>query len=108
MQSQIEALDFNLTSLSASSSGGEGWVDWRAELRLGGTNVSTDTGDGTIDPSVVPCSHDQRCSAEAAARVNSSPIHYLRATLPCGQRSSGEDPCCATWHAGERRARAWG
>ena len=59
MQSQIEALDFNLTSLSASSSGGEGWVDWRAELRLGGTNVSTDTGDGTIDPSVVPCSHDQ-------------------------------------------------
>ena len=25
-------------------------------------------------------------------------------TLPCGQRPNREDPCGATWHAGERRA----
>jgi hypothetical protein len=52
-------LDFDLTSLSAISSGGEGWVDWNATRVLGGPSASTDAGvgeyagDGTIDPSIL-------------------------------------------------------
>ncbi|KAN0136382.1 hypothetical protein V8E53_005750, partial [Lactarius tabidus] len=52
-------LDFDLTSLSGISSGGEGWADWNATGVLGGPSVSTDAavgkyaGDGTIDPSIL-------------------------------------------------------
>jgi hypothetical protein len=51
-------LNFDL-SLSAISSGGEGWVDWNAAHGLGGQRVSTEAGvgkyagDGSIDPSVL-------------------------------------------------------
>ena len=52
-------LDFDLTSLSASATSDDGWVDWRARHVFGRTSVGTDTasgeyaGDGTIDPSVL-------------------------------------------------------
>ena len=80
-------LDFDLTSLTslnASVSGGEGWVDWQAQHGHGGTSVSPDTGvgeyagDGTIDPSVLggggisPSKVDDYSSSPAGRRVDLS------------------------------------
>jgi hypothetical protein len=39
-------LDFDLTSLSAISSGGERWADWDASHGLGGVGVTTEAGVG--------------------------------------------------------------
>ncbi|KAN0136406.1 hypothetical protein V8E53_005774, partial [Lactarius tabidus] len=74
-------LDFNLTSLSAISSGGEGWADWNPTGVLGGPSISTDAavgeyaGDGTIDPSILggaglsPAKVDDYSSSPIGRRV---------------------------------------
>ena len=77
--------DLDLTSLSASASGGEGWIDWNAGHVLGGTSASADAGvgeyagDGTIDPSVLgggggisPSKVDEYSSSPAGRRVEHS------------------------------------
>jgi hypothetical protein len=74
-------LDFDLTSLSAISSGGEGWADWNTAPVLGGPSASTEAGlgeyagDGTIDPSILggaglsPAKVDDYSSSPAGRRV---------------------------------------
>jgi hypothetical protein len=77
-------LGFDLTSLSALSSGGEGWTDWNPALVLGDMSVGTEAGVGeyagygTIDPSVLggggtsPTKVDDYSSSPAGRRVELS------------------------------------
>jgi hypothetical protein len=79
-------LDFDLTSLSALSSGGEGWADWNPAPVLGDMSVGMEAGvgeyagDGTIDPSILggggtsPTKVDDYSSSPAGRRAELSRV----------------------------------